>query len=200
MTGSAFLCLTAFLSAFSADALGLSVKLTRPEAVTGLLPLAKTILDGRHLPFSLMKSDLHLVLLDANAPNFPFWNVSSHENVPGSPTDSVNVIAPVVGLKDAPVAVKLLLAADTRDGMSGDIGVGDVGIEVDVDGALTAKDCWACGAGLKLALPAWLASIVQMPDPMKLTVEPDIEHTEPLEASIVKPTGLPDAPPVAVTA
>jgi hypothetical protein len=35
---------------------------------------------------------------------------------------------------------------------------------------------------------------------LKLTVEPEIEQTELLAASILKVTGLPDPPPVAVTA
>ena len=48
-------------------------------------------------------------------------------------------------------------------------------------------------------MPAWLASITQVPIPMKETVEPLIEQTELAVASIVKMTGLPEAPPVAIT-
>jgi hypothetical protein len=106
VTGRPLRCLSAVLTAFSAEALGLSVNLTVPAAVTVLLPLANTIFAGRHLPLSLMKPVLHFLLPDANAPNPPFWKVSNQENVPGSPTDSVNVIAPVVGLKAALPAVK----------------------------------------------------------------------------------------------
>jgi len=72
----------------------------------------------------------------------------------------------------------------------------DVGVDVEIDAnavwALTAKDCWASGAASKLALPASLASIVHVPAPMKLTVEPEIEQTDPLDASIVRETGRPE--------
>jgi hypothetical protein len=47
--------------------------------------------------------------------------------------------------------------------------------------------------------PAWLATIVHVPAPMKLTVEPEIVQTEPLPGSIVNVTGFPDGPPVATT-
>jgi hypothetical protein len=58
---------------------------------------------------------------------------------------------------------------------------------------------WAWGAGWYRALPAWLASMMQLPGPLKVTVEPEIEHIEVLEESMVKVTGLPEAPPDAVT-
>src|SRR5437763_25514 len=45
ITGTPCPCLKAFLSAFRADAVGLTVKLTTPAAAS-LLPLAKTIRDG----------------------------------------------------------------------------------------------------------------------------------------------------------
>src|SRR5207244_4842491 len=54
--------------------------------------------------------------------------------------------------------------------------------------------------GSKVALPAWLASITHVPTAVNDTVEPAIEHTEVAVASIVNVTGLPDPPPVAVTA
>ena len=47
--------------------------------------------------------------------------------------------------------------------------------------------------------PAWLASILHVPAVVKETVAVEIEQTEVAELSIVKMTGLPDAPPVAVT-
>ena len=59
--------------------------------------------------------------------------------------------------------------------------------------------CWAWGADWYFALPAWLASIMQLPGPLKVTAEPEIEHTEVVEESMVKVTGLPEAPPDAVT-
>src|SRR2546429_1677315 len=79
--------LKALRSAFSPDADGLAVKVTRPAPSTARLPLAKTILAGRHLPLSLTKPGLHLETLAANTPNLPFWKVSSQLNVPGLVTD-----------------------------------------------------------------------------------------------------------------
>ena len=52
VTGRPLFCLRAFLSAVSADALGLTVNVTVPGAAAVTLPLAKTIADGRHLPLS----------------------------------------------------------------------------------------------------------------------------------------------------
>src|SRR3954447_1139438 len=62
----------------------------------------------------------------------------------------------------------------------------------------TGNDCCTCGAALKLALPAWLASMTQVPAPMNDTVEPEIEHTDVAVASIVNVTGRPEVA-VAVT-
>ena len=63
--------------------------------------------------------------------------------------------------------------------------------------------CWAWGAGWYCVLPAWSASIMQGPGQSKITVEPETVHTrllpERLDGSIVKVTGLPDAPPDAAT-
>jgi hypothetical protein len=55
------------------------------------------------------------------------------------------------------------------------------GVEVKViccDPLPTATDCCTCAAGWYSALPAWLASIVHVPVPMKLTVDSASEHTE----------------------
>jgi hypothetical protein len=49
-----------------------------------------------------------------------------------------------------------------------------------------------------LALPAWFASIVHVPVALKLTVEPEVVHTELVAGSIVNVTGFPDVA-VAVT-
>ena len=50
-------------------------------------------------------------------------------------------------------------------------------------------------------MPAWFASISQVPAPVKFTVVPlvpDTEHTPAaVEGSTVKTTGLPEPPPVA---
>ena len=56
----------------------------------------------------------------------------------------------------------------------------------------TVNDCCTCGAALKFALPAWLASITQVPAPMKLTVAPETEHTEVALESMVKTTDRPE--------
>jgi hypothetical protein len=96
-TESPFFCFSAFFSAFNAEALGLSVTLTLPAAAKAVLPFAKAIFAGRHLPASLTWPALHL-LADANAPNLPFGNVATHVKVPGSRTVLVNVIAPVFAL------------------------------------------------------------------------------------------------------
>ena len=40
----------------------------------------------------------------------------------------------------------------------------------------TVKVCWTWGAALKLELPAWLASIVQLPAAVKLTTPPEMEQ------------------------
>ena len=62
----------------------------------------------------------------------------------------------------------------------------------------TVNDCCTCGAGLKVAFPAWLALITQVPGPMKVTVAVAIEHTVLAAASIVKLTARPEVA-VAVT-
>ena len=58
---------------------------------------------------------------------------------------------------------------------------------------LTVKLCWTWGAAFHVALPAWLASRVQVPGPWKLTTPPPlIEQTPALEASTVMATGRPE--------
>ena len=57
---------------------------------------------------------------------------------------------------------------------------------------LTGKDCCTCGAGLKLALPPWLALITHVPGVRKETAPPLIEQTEEAEASMVNVTARPD--------
>jgi hypothetical protein len=63
----------------------------------------------------------------------------------------------------------------------------------------TVTVCCTWGAAWYLVLPAWLASMRQVPGLLKVTVEPEIEHTSALDESIVTITGLPDAPPDTVT-
>jgi hypothetical protein len=45
---------------------------------------------------------------------------------------------------------------------------------------------------MKLALPDWLASIVHVPTPLKLTIEPIIEQTENVDASTLRETERPE--------
>ena len=49
-----------------------------------------------------------------------------------------------------------------------------------------------------MALPAWLASMTQVPTATKVTVAPEMLQLPLAEGSIVKVTGLPLAPPLAV--
>ena len=42
---------------------------------------------------------------------------------------------------------------------------------------LTVNDCCTWGAAFQLALPAWLASIVQVPTVTKVTVVPEMVQT-----------------------
>ncbi len=79
-------------------------------------------------------------------------------------------------------------------------GVGGLGAELMAWAALpTATDCCTWAAGLKLVVPAWLASITQVPAPVKVTTPAAlIEHAPAVEVgSMVKTTGFPDPPPVA---
>ena len=57
---------------------------------------------------------------------------------------------------------------------------------------------WTCGAAVYWALPAWLASMTQLPAALKVTVLPDTVHTlAPLDEATENTTGLPEPPPVA---
>jgi hypothetical protein len=79
-------------------------------------------------------------------------------------------------------------------------GLGGADVNVIVCAPLpTASDCCAWGAGAYSEFPAWLASIVHVPMPTKLTVEPEIVQTELLAGSTVNVTGFFDSPPVATT-
>ena len=84
------------------------------------------------------------------------------------------MIAPVLALAEAVTCEKLLFRAGP-----------------------TATDSCASGAALYSELPDWLASITQLPTPMKLTVVPEMLQTPLAPPSIVNVTGLPEGPPVA---
>src|SRR5260370_337306 len=63
---------------------------------------------------------------------------------------------------------------------------------------MTLIVCWTWGAAAYLRLPAWLASMTQLPTAVKVTVVPDTGHTRrPLAGSTENTTGLPEPPPVA---
>lgn len=139
-------CLSAASSALLAETLGLITKLIVPAAATIVPPLAKTTFAWEHLPLSLTRPVLHFALLTENTPNLLFWKVSSQLNVPGSLTDTLNTIAPVLRLMlGLPNRLKLLSAIGVYGGMSalvsagidvtgdGD-GDGNVGGDVDGDG------------------------------------------------------------------
>src|SRR5438876_10717846 len=150
VTGRPLFFLNAFLSAFTPARVGRTVNVTLPGLDTVSLPLAKSTRAGRHLPFSLIKPALHFFPRAAKTPYFPFSNVVTQLNVPGSTTDSTNVIAYVAKLKLAPMTLKLLLGITTGltctigggglDGAGGD-GAGGEGA------AVTTNDCGTGGAG-----------------------------------------------------
>jgi hypothetical protein len=50
---------------------------------------------------------------------------------------------------------------------------------------VTVTACWAFGAAWYVALPAWLASMTHEPAWLKVTVEPETEHTEVLDGSML---------------
>ena len=54
----------------------------------------------------------------------------------------------------------------------------------------TVKDCCTGAAGPNSPPPRWTASIVQVPRPEKVTVDPSTRHTEVVEEESV--TGSPD--------
>src|ERR1700758_1613762 len=89
---------------------GMSTSFTEPGEATALLPLAKTIADGRHLPRSFTKPRRHFEALAAKTPKRPLANVESHLNMPPPETDAENVITPLAGSTES-VEVKPLVAA-----------------------------------------------------------------------------------------
>jgi hypothetical protein len=115
----------------------------------------------------------------------------------------MKITLPVVGSKERAPAVKLLLPGSGfgpgGGGGGGGGGPGPGTIVMTGGGAVTVKDCVACSAGSYSPLPAWFASIVQVPAPMKLTVEPEIVQVEVVDASIVRVTSSFDGDDSAVT-
>jgi hypothetical protein len=66
--------------------------------------------------------------------------------------------------------------------------------------APTLNGCCTCGAAPYCVFPAWLASILQVPEgDTKLDVAPAMWQPDVEEWSMEKVTGLPEAPPVAET-
>ena len=92
---------------------GLTVNVTLPAFATVSLPRANRTFAGRQRPFSLIEPALHFFAVAAKTPNFPFSKVKTQLKVPGSATDSVNVIAYVARLSVAPSTLKLLLGITT---------------------------------------------------------------------------------------
>ena len=64
---------------------------------------------------------------------------------------------------------------------------------------LTAITCWTWGAAWYRASPAWLASITHRPGWPKVTVAPEIAHTDALAGAMLRTTALPEPPPETVT-
>ena len=64
--------------------------------------------------------------------------------------------------------------------------------EMDCAALFTVNDCCICGAAFQLLLPAWLASIVQVPPVRKVTTPAEMEQTEALDGSMVNVTGSPE--------
>src|SRR5580658_183282 len=70
--------------------------------------------------------------------------------------------------------------------------------EIDCGSLPTEIVRWTWGAAAYLALPAWLASMTQLPGAVKVTEVPDTVHTPgPPEESTENTTGLAEPPPVA---
>ncbi len=59
-------------------------------------------------------------------------------------------------------------------------------------GGLTTNVCFTRGAGLYFALPAWSASTVQAPCPMRETREPSTVQTPSLDGPALKVAGRPE--------
>ena len=73
--------------------------------------------------------------------------------------------------------------------------VGAVEVKVIVCGCttvVTGTICCTCTAGRKLVLPAWLASITQLPAALKVTTPPAIEQIVLEEESMVIVTARPE--------
>jgi hypothetical protein len=114
----------------------------------------------------------------------------------------MKITLPVVGSKERAPAVKLLLPGSgfgPGGAGGGGGGPGPGTIVMTGGGAVTVKDCVACNAGSYSPLPAWFASMVQVPALMRLTVDPEIVQVELVDASIVKVTGSFDVDDSAVT-
>ncbi len=68
--------------------------------------------------------------------------------------------------------------------------MGAVEVKVIVWDPWATMTAWVfCGAGFQLVFPAWLASRVQVPTPVKLTTPPAMEQFEVEAGSIEKLTG-----------
>ena len=159
-------------SAFLAAALGLTVIVTVPAAAKLTLPLPYVTFFGRHFPPSRVKPALHFPFAAANTPKVRFGNVSTQLSVPGSLTCSLSVIVKLGECRVALTALKVaILALGAGDGG------GVLGGEETITGACTVKGCCP-PAGRNSALPPWVAAIVHVPTPTKLTTEPDTEHTD----------------------
>ena len=128
------------------------MKPTVPAPATASLPLANTILAGRHLPASLIEPALH-PLADANAPNLPFWNVASQLNVPGSATVSLKVIAPVAGLRLPACAAKALSGGAIVRGAAT---VLLIVAELELDEDEPDAGCCGSGGGTGRTVTLWL--------------------------------------------
>ncbi len=109
-------------------------------------------------------------------------------------TPSRYATVPAFGAKPVPVSVTVV--SPVPAGMAAGLTASRIGA-----GAVTAKLRATCGAGAYAALPAWLAAMVQIPAPTRVTVAPFVLPVVQTAAVLdVKVTGLPDAPPVALTA
>src|SRR2546421_288832 len=126
-----------------------------------------------------MKPALHFPFAAANTPKVRFGNVSTQLSVPGSLTCSLSVIVKLGECSVALTALKELFAIVAFGGVelgSVELGGGDgggLGGGGGLGAGLTPNDWTACGAFSYSESPAWSASSVQVPAPMKLTVEPE---------------------------
>src|SRR5690242_6193442 len=100
-------------------------------------------------------------------------------------------IVKLTGSPEVAVAVTIYGAPPTT-ALVGTVEVNVIVCGVRPPALLTANDCCTCGAGAKVASPPWLASIVHVPAPIKLTTSLLIVHTVSDVASIVSTTARPD--------